>query len=84
LANATVYLDLFGRVLAAWIWLKQAVCAGAALDKGESGESNENFYRGKLQATRYYFQWELPEIAPQAELLQRFDSAPQDMRDEWF
>jgi len=84
LANATVYLDLFGRVLAAWIWLKQAVCASAALDKGESGENDENFYRGKLQATRYYFQWELPEIAPQAELLQRFDSAPQDMRDEWF
>ncbi|PLW68735.1 acyl-CoA dehydrogenase [Pseudohalioglobus lutimaris] len=84
LANATVYLDLFGRVLAGWIWLKQAVVAARALDNDGLSAADLNFYRGKLQATRYYFQWELPEIDAQASLLKRLDSVPLDMRDEWF
>jgi len=89
LANATVYLDLFGRVLASWIWLKQALVAAEKLgtNNGQASQLHEtevNFYRGKLQAARYYFQWELPEIYPQAELLQRFDRAPLDMQDAWF
>jgi len=89
LANATVYLDLFGRVLASWIWLKQALIAAEKLDaqNGQVSQLHEtevHFYRGKLQAARYYFQWELPEIYPQAELLQRFDRAPLDMQDAWF
>ncbi len=83
LANATVYLDLFGRVFAAWIWLQQAIVAAKALTQS-SAESDKNFYRGKLQATRYFFQWELPEITPQAELLERFDSVPLEMQDAWF
>jgi butyryl-CoA dehydrogenase len=84
LANATVYLDLFGRVLASWIWLKQAVVAARALENEGLSDADSNFYQGKLQATRYYFQWELPEIEPQASLLKRLDSVPLDMQDEWF
>jgi Acetyl-CoA dehydrogenase C-terminal like len=84
LANARVYLDLFGRVLASWIWLKQAVVAARALENDGLSAADLNFYRGKLQATRYYFQWELPEIDAQASLLKRLDSVPLDMRDEWF
>lgn len=83
LANATVYLDLFGKVLMGWIWLRQAQAAVAGLATNPH-ESDANFYHGKLQATRYYFQWELPEIEAQAQLLQRFDTAAFDMRDEWF
>jgi len=84
LANATVYLDLFGRVLASWIWLKQAIKAAHGLNSAQLHASDSDFYNGKLQATRYYFQWELPEIYPQADLLKRFDTVPFDMQDEWF
>ena len=84
LANATVYLDLFGRVLAAWIWLRQALKASAALEAGGVDGGERNFYRGKQQAAHYYFQWELPQIGPQADLLRRFDAVPLDMRGEWF
>jgi len=84
LANATVYLDLFGRVLAAWIWLQQAVKSTSALQADGLAERDINFYRGKQHAARYYFQWELPQIGPQAELLRRLDAVPLDMRDEWF
>lgn len=83
LANATVYLDLFGRVLSAWIWLKQAIAAAKGLEDC-AHDSDSNFYKGKIHAARYHFQWELPEIAAQADLLKRFDSVPYDMQDEWF
>ena len=84
LANSSVYLDLFGRIFASWIWLQQAVKAADALNKTGLSESEINFYQGKVQTTRYYFQWELPEIKAQAELLCRFDAVPLDMQDAWF
>jgi hypothetical protein len=33
LANATVYLDLFGRVLVSWLWIKQGLGAARGLAK---------------------------------------------------
>ena len=83
LANATVYLDMFGRVFAAWIWLQQASKAVAALEL-ESAESDQCFYQGKLHAARYYFEWELPQIGPQAKLLEDFNSTTLDMQADWF
>jgi butyryl-CoA dehydrogenase len=82
LANATLYLDAFGRVVAAWIWLKQAVAASKGL--AAAPEDDVRFYRGKLQAARYYFRWELPATAAQFDLLADADAIPFDMRDEWF
>jgi alkylation response protein AidB-like acyl-CoA dehydrogenase len=84
LANATVYLDLFGRVLVSWLWLKQALTAARGLAQKNIHEADENFYQGKIQAARYYIQWELPEIGPQADLLCRFDDVPFTMKNEWF
>lgn len=84
LANSSVYLDLFGRVFASWIWLKQASRANEALSGGGLKEDDVNFYRGKLQAAHFYIDWELPQVYQQADLLQRFDTIPFDMRDAWF
>lgn len=83
MANATVFLDLFGRVLVSWIWLKQAIIAAEKLG-GSLHQDEENFYRGKLQTAQYYFQWELPEINAQAELLQAADPTCFEMQDAWF
>ncbi len=83
LANATVYLDMFGRIVGAWIWLKQALIAAEALTP-KLHESDEHFYRGKLQAAYYYIDWELPAIEQYAKLLATGNSAPFEMRDEWF
>ena len=60
LANATVYLEAFGHVVLAWIWLEQACAA-----HGKAGD----FYDGKRQACRYFFRWELPRTGPQFDLL---------------
>jgi butyryl-CoA dehydrogenase len=83
LANATMYLDMFGRVVASWIWLKQATVAATAID-GVGSEHEETFYNGKLQAAKYYIEWELPATEQLAELLSSGNSVPFDMKDEWF
>ena len=75
LANASAYLEAFGHAVVAWIWLEQAIVA-----QGKDGD----FYRGKLQACRYFFHWELPKIKPQLDLLGAIDTTTLDMQDNWF
>jgi butyryl-CoA dehydrogenase len=83
LANSVKYLDLFGNVVIAWIWLKQGVVAARALE-GSPHETDEKFYRGKLQAMRYFFRYELPEIGPWAKLLMDLDATTYEMAVDWF
>ncbi|CAG2145289.1 Butyryl-CoA dehydrogenase [Cupriavidus yeoncheonensis] len=83
LANASLYLEAFGHVVVAWIWLEQALVAQAALARGASGE-DETFYRGKLAAATYFSRWELPRVGPQLELLATLDRTTLDMQDAWF
>ena len=82
LANASLYLDAFGRVALAWIWLQQGRVAALALPG--AGCDAADHYRGKLQAMRYFFQWELPQTEAQWALLAGVDRSSFDMRDAWF
>jgi len=75
LANASVYLEAFGHIAIAWIWLEQALAA-------ESHRSD--FHDGKRSAARYFFQWELPKVDPQLDLLASLDRTTLDMQDAWF
>ncbi|MEM9879222.1 MAG: acyl-CoA dehydrogenase, partial [Pseudomonadota bacterium] len=54
LANATLYLDAFGHIAVAWLWLRQ----GLAVHKNTS--ARPAFVQGKLQAMRYFYRYELP------------------------
>jgi hypothetical protein len=80
LANASLYLEAVGHVVVAWIWLEQALVAARRLKAADDAD----FYRGKLQACRYFFQWELPKVAQQLELLASIDTTTLDMQDAWF
>ena len=75
LANSAIYLEAFGHVVVAWIWLEQVVAAD-----GQTGD----FYDGKRHAARYFFRYELPRTAPQLDLLKRLDRTTLEMRDSWF
>jgi alkylation response protein AidB-like acyl-CoA dehydrogenase len=75
LANSVVYLEAFGHVVMAWMWLEQFVAA-----EGQSGD----FYDGKRQAARFFFRYELPRTAPQLDLLESLDRTTLDMRDGWY
>ena len=81
LANATTYLDMFGHVVIAWMWLRQAVVAAARLD---AGDGDADFLRGKLAACRYFFAYELPKARMQRELLAALDDTTVTMKAEWF
>ncbi|WP_137389896.1 acyl-CoA dehydrogenase [Rhodoligotrophos defluvii] len=84
LANASVYLDVFGHTVIAWMWLTQAIAAAHRLSSDGVSGADRDFYSGKLQACRYFFQWELPQVQPGHALLRRRDPACLDMRDSWF
>jgi alkylation response protein AidB-like acyl-CoA dehydrogenase len=75
LANSVMYLEAFGHIVVAWIWLQQVVAAHGC--KGD-------FYDGKRQAARYFFRYELPKTAPQLDLLQSLDHTTLEMQDSWF
>jgi len=81
LANATIYLDMFGHIVIAWMWLRQALVAARKL---EAGEGDANFLRGKLAACRYFFAYELPKTKAQRDLLAKLDETTLDMQAEWF
>lgn len=82
-ANSVKYLELFGNVVIAWIWLRQGIVANSALAK-QPHEADKKFYHGKLQAMRYFFRVELPEIYHWAKLLTGMDSTSYDMQADWF
>ena len=81
LANASVYLEMFGHVVIAWIWLRQAVIATQKL---AAGTDEADFYHGKMQAAAYFFRWELPKTAQWCDLLESLDTTTLDMKDGWF
>jgi alkylation response protein AidB-like acyl-CoA dehydrogenase len=75
LANASVYLEALGHIVVAWIWLEQMVIAS-----GKDGD----FYRGKMQAGQYFFNWELPKTSQWMDLLASLDTSCLHMQDNWF
>jgi len=81
LANATVYLDMMGHVVVAWMWLRQAV---AAVRRTESGAGDPDFLQGKLTACRFFFCYELPKTRTQRALLDSLDQTTLSMNPEWF
>jgi butyryl-CoA dehydrogenase len=83
LANSVAYLDLFGNVVMAWVWLKQGVAASNGLSANPH-PADENFYRGKIQALQYFYRFELPQIDAWAKLLTDFDDTTYAMQVDWF
>ncbi|MBM4340683.1 MAG: acyl-CoA dehydrogenase [Deltaproteobacteria bacterium] len=83
LADATLYLELFGIVSVAWQWLVQATVVVKALRNG-LGDAEVNFYNGKLFAFRYFFEYELPKIEGLAKRLMNSDGLTVDIKPELF
>ena len=75
MANSVIYLEAFGHIVIAWMWLEQFLATGA---------NPGPFYDGKRQAARYFFRYELPRTGPQLELLEALDRTTVEMRPDWF
>ncbi len=82
LANANHYMSLLGHLSIGWVWLQSAVLAQRAL--AGANASDQAFYRGKLQACRFFFATELPQIELAARLLRGADDSAYAMDGDWF
>ena len=82
LANATIFLDAMGHFVIAWMWLKQAVAALEGKQKGNTAD--DAFYEGKVSAMKFFFNYELPKIKPNLELVAQLDSTCYDLTAEQF
>lgn len=83
LANASCFMNAFGQIVMSWIWIRQAIKAEQAL-AGEVTEDDKAFYQGKLQAARYFVNWELPAIQRDMALLEEMDDSCSGMQADWF
>jgi len=82
LANAALYMKAFGHCVIGWRWLEQAIRAEEGL--ATASEADRGFYRGKLQAARFFLTWEVPPCHNDLALLEARDDTCPSMQDEWF
>jgi hypothetical protein len=82
LANSSVFLNLVGHTVIAWVWLRQALTAVDRL--GSASAEDREFYQGKLQTCAYFFRWELPRTRHWFEILNNLDATTLEMQDAWF
>ena len=76
LANSTPYLQAFGHVVLAWIWLDVSMTVAA--------KSDSAFKSGKLAAARYFFAYELPKIGAWLTVAAARESVCAQMHNDWF
>ncbi len=81
LANATPYLQAFGHVVLAWIWLDVALTARSRL---EDSAADEAALRGRLAACTYFFHYELPRVGAWLGVVETRDDTCRSMEEAWF
>ena len=69
LADATLYLEMFGHVVIGWQWLKQAIVAMEKLGDEKVKKSDKVFYEGKLHVCQYFYRYELPKAVSLAGII---------------
>jgi alkylation response protein AidB-like acyl-CoA dehydrogenase len=75
LANATPYLQAFGHVVMAWIWLDVALVTASRDDDAAQGQR---------AAMRYFFNYELPKTSAWLAVVSSRDATCREMKESWF
>ncbi|MDV3439243.1 acyl-CoA dehydrogenase [Pseudomonas otitidis] len=82
LANSALYLNSFGHAVIGWRWLEQAIRAQQGLANGNPADTV--FYKGKLQAARFFLTWEVPGVHHALAILEARDDTCLGMQADWF
>ncbi|MFN3850965.1 MAG: acyl-CoA dehydrogenase [Spirosomataceae bacterium] len=82
LADATLFLEMFGIITIAWQWMRQATVASKALPTAQGEDLN--FYQGKISTARYFYEYELVKVDSLAKRLMSNEMVTIDMQSEWF
>lgn len=83
LADATLYLEMFGIIAVAWQWLIQGTAAKKGLES-DCSAPDRTFYEGKLHTMRYFFHYEVPKTYGLAARLRESDALTVDMSSSVF
>ena len=84
LANAVPYMQAFGHVVLAWIWLDVAIAAAKAAHDDKNAMNLIAAQAGRLSATRYFYLYELPKISAWLNVVQSRDLTCANMDEESF
>ncbi len=68
LSDASVFMEFFGNITVAWLWLDMARCAQVAMVEGDT-KFTSDFYKAKIHAMKFYFKYELSKTTSLAEVL---------------
>lgn len=83
--NAQALMNIFSSIVVSWIWIRQASKAEQLLSETSADSSTkQDFYKGKIQAAKYFLDWELPSVQRDIELLNQNNSVCTDMQAQWF
>ncbi|MFC3095566.1 acyl-CoA dehydrogenase [Alteromonas sediminis] len=80
--NAQAVMNVMAGIVVSWMWLRQAAIAEKLL-AGQHSEEKTNFYLGKLQAAKYFINWELPLIDRDISVLMEDDATCVETREGW-
>lgn len=83
-AHSADYLELFCTVVVAWQWLQMANVAAQRLNAEQPGHHDEAFFKGKLAATDYFFDNELPRALALAPIIVGEDRSYLSAKNDWF
>ena len=81
--NAQALMNIFASIVLSWIWIRQASKAEQLLSTTQDIEQ-QNFYKGKIQAAKYFIDWELPLINRDIAILNNDNAVCTDMQADWF
>lgn len=82
LSSATPFLDAFGHVVIAWLWLRQAMIAREGLQNG--AQADADFYEGKVAACQFFYRYHLPQAAEKLRYVASQDRSVLDTQASWF
>jgi butyryl-CoA dehydrogenase len=82
-ANAQAMMNAFATIVVSWIWIRQASVAEKLVSSADS-DSAKAFYLGKVQAAKYFLDWELPSIERDLQLLHNDNDVCAQMQPDWF
>ncbi|MEO7337985.1 MAG: acyl-CoA dehydrogenase, partial [Caldimonas sp.] len=80
LANATPYLQAFGHMVLAWMWLDVAIRA----ETSREARPDDALVNGLLSACTYFFHYELPRIGAWLRVVETRDATCRTMAEDWF
>ena len=81
--NAQAMMNIFATIVVSWMWIRQASAAEKLLAK-TSDQQKQDYYKGKIQAAKYFMSWELPTITRDIQLLKDNDDVCTSIQPSWF